>query len=193
MHKNLPNKITIARIVMIFIVLIMCNVDDRLPEDMQYPWRVSALLFAVLAGFTDFLDGYIARKFNLISDFGKLMDPLADKIFIATAFIMLVDKEILAGWVAVVILTREFMVTGLRQLAVSKGKVMAADKIGKFKTVLQMLFLILGGSVWVGWVRKADISIAWNIWVWLVVAITLYSGIAYFVRHRELYMGEAVV
>ncbi len=186
---TLPNKITLARIVMIFIVLVMCNIDERIPIDMQQNWRIACLVFAVLAGFTDFLDGYIARKFNLISDFGKLMDPLADKIFIATAFIVLVDKEVLAGWVAVVILSREFMVTGLRQLAASKGEVMAADSLGKFKTVLQMLFLILGGAVWIGWVNKADIPLTWNCAVWLIVLITVYSGVSYFVKHRNLYMN----
>lgn len=190
MHYNLPNKITIARIVMIFIVLIMCNVDERLPLSLQTGWRVSALAFAILAGMTDFLDGYIARKYNLVSDFGKLMDPLADKVFIATAYITLVDKEILSGWVAVVILAREFMVTGLRQLAAGKGEVMAADTMGKLKTVLQMLFLILGGAVWVGWVDKTAIPLTWAISVWIVVGVTLYSGAAYFVRHRHLYLGS---
>lgn len=190
MDCNLPNKITIARIVMIFIVLLMCNVDEWLPLSLQSGWRVSALAFAILAGMTDFLDGYIARKYNLVSDFGKLMDPLADKVFIATAYITLVDKEILSGWVAVVILAREFMVTGLRQLAAGKGEVMAADTMGKLKTVLQMLFLILGGAVWVGWVDKASIPNTWMVSIWLVVGVTLYSGAAYFVRHRHLYLDS---
>jgi CDP-diacylglycerol---glycerol-3-phosphate 3-phosphatidyltransferase len=188
---NFPNQITIARIVLIFIVLVMCSTDGRLPADWQQTWRVAALMLAVFAGFTDFLDGYIARKFNLISDFGKLMDPLADKIFIATAFIVLVDKGVLPGWVAVVILSREFLVTGLRQLAASKGSVMAAETAGKLKTVMQMFFLILGGAVWLGWVRIADIPLLWTLAVWSVVLITLYSGISYFVRHRSLYLDMA--
>jgi CDP-diacylglycerol--glycerol-3-phosphate 3-phosphatidyltransferase len=185
---NFPNQITIARIFLIFIVLAMCSTDGRVPPDMQQGWRVAALVLAVFAGFTDFLDGYIARKFNLISDFGKLMDPLADKIFIATAFIVLVDKDVLSAWVAVVILAREFLVTGLRQLAASKGRVMEAEKAGKLKTLLQMFFLIFGGAVWLGWVRIAEIPVVWSLAVWSVVLITVYSGISYFVRHRSLYL-----
>ena len=96
---NLPNKITVARIVMIFIFLIVCNVDgyiaDKFGDEIGKVWRITGVVFAMLAGLTDILDGYIARKYNLVTDFGRLMDPLADKIFMATTFIMLVDKQIL--------------------------------------------------------------------------------------------------
>ncbi|MCP4714753.1 MAG: CDP-diacylglycerol--glycerol-3-phosphate 3-phosphatidyltransferase [Deltaproteobacteria bacterium] len=185
---NLPNKITMARIVMILFFLIMCNIDHRLPASIQQTWRATGLLFAILAGFTDIVDGYIARKYNMVSDFGKLMDPLADKIFMATTFVMLVDKDILAGWVAVIVLTREFLVTGLRMLAISKGEVIAADISGKIKTSFQMAFLILGGTIWVGWLDPARITILWTCAVWSVVLITVYSGVSYFVRHRYLYL-----
>ena len=190
MKITLPNKITVARIVMIFIFLVICNVDDKLPEQMQYPWRVTGFIFVIIAGLTDVLDGFIARRYNLVSDFGKLMDPLADKIFIVTTFIMMVDKMILPGWVAVIILSREFMVTGLRLLAANKGEVIAADMTGKLKTLIQMIFLLVGGSIWVGWLKMENIKILWTVSIWAVVIITVYSGISYFVRHRYLYVTK---
>lgn len=187
--SNLPNKITVGRIVMIFIFLIICNVDDRLSPEIQYHWRVIGLIFAILAGFTDFLDGYIARKYDLISEFGKLMDPLADKIFIVTTFIMLVDKGFLPGWVAVVVLSREFMVTGLRLLASNKGIIIPADVTGKLKTALQMIFLIFGGSMWVGWINYniPEIKIIWILSYSCIMTVSVYSGITYFIRHKDLY------
>jgi len=197
LNMNLPNKITIARIIMVFIFLIICNVDELIPDiTLQKTWRIVGFIFIILAGITDILDGYIARKYNLITDFGKLMDPLADKIFMATAFVMLVDKGILPGWIAVVILSREFMVTGLRLLAANKGKVISADATGKIKTLVQMVFLIFGGSMWIGWIdiprtRPLD-QINWEGIIWIVfytcVALfTVYSGITYFIKHRSLY------
>lgn len=187
--SNLPNKITVGRIVMIFIFLIICNVDDRLSPGIQYSWRVTGLIFAILAGFTDFLDGYIARKYDLVSEFGKLMDPLADKIFIVTTFIMLIDKGFLPGWVAVVVLSREFMVTGLRLLASNKGIIIPADVTGKLKTALQMIFLIFGGSMWVGWINYdiPEIKIIWIVSYCCIITVSVYSGITYFIRHRDLY------
>ncbi len=183
---------------MIFIFLVICNIDDRLPVEWQKTWRITGLVFAILAGVTDILDGYIARKYNLITDFGRLMDPLADKIFMATTFIMLVDKGILSGWVAVVVLSREFLVTGLRLIATNRGEVISADVTGKLKTSLQMAFLVIGGSFWVMGCKKSDLSgihflgmnlgIIWTVAVWIVVIVTVYSGLNYFVRFRHLYL-----
>lgn len=193
MNMNLANKITIGRIVMVFIFLIICNVDELIKDSQaQYLWRVVGLGFIILAGFTDILDGYVARKYNMVTDFGKLMDPLADKIFMATAFVMLVDKQCLPGWVAVVILSREFMVTGLRLLAANKGEMIAADITGKIKTLVQMIFLGVGGSMWVGWIDPADArkSVLWVVYYSLVAAFTVYSGIVYFVKHRHLYKDD---
>lgn len=185
--KNLPNQLTIGRIIMIFIFLVMCNVDDKLPMEIQHTWRIIAFIFVILAGLTDFFDGYIARRYNLVTDFGKLMDPLADKVFIAATFITLVDKELLAGWIAVVVLTREFLVTGLRLLAVNKGEVIAAGALGKLKTLIQMSFLIIAGFIWVGWLQMEDVKILWPIFTWVVVFITVWSGMGYFIRHRNVY------
>ena len=188
---NLPNKITIARIIMVFIFLIICNVDELIKDaTLKTTWKIIGFVFIILAGLTDILDGYIARKYNLVTDFGKLMDPLADKIFMATAFVMLVDKQILPGWIAVVIISREFMVTGLRLLAANKGEVIAADVTGKIKTLVQMIFLGFGGSMWIGWIDPVESkSIYWVIFYSCVTLITVYSGITYFTRHKSLYQN----
>jgi len=195
---NLPNKITISRIVMVFIFLVICNVDELMNNNpsLQTIWRIIGFIFIILASLTDILDGYIARKYNMVTDFGKLMDPLADKIFMATAFVMLVDKQILPGWIAVVIISREFMVTGLRLLAANKGEVIAADITGKIKTLVQMIFLGVGGSIWIGWLDKSVWmnkshweGIIWIIFYSGVTLITVYSGISYFVRHKNLYQN----
>jgi CDP-diacylglycerol--glycerol-3-phosphate 3-phosphatidyltransferase len=190
-RTNLPNKITIGRVVMIFIFLIACNVDESIadPAEKQL-FRAIGLGFAILAGLTDLLDGWMARRYQVVTDFGKLMDPLADKIFMATTFIVLVSKGILPGWVAVIVLSREFLVTGLRLLATNKGEVIPADTTGKLKTFLQMMFLVLGGVIWVGWVEKADIRFLWMISYWAIVLVTAYSGINYFVRFRHLYWSS---
>ncbi len=186
---NLPNKITISRIIMVFIFLIICNVDELIKDvTLKTTWKIVGFVFIILAGATDILDGYVARKYNLVTDFGKLMDPLADKIFMATAFVMLVDKQILPGWIAVVILSREFMVTGLRLLAANKGEIIAADSTGKIKTFVQMIFLVFGGSMWIGWINPVNSkSILWIIFYSCVMIITVYSGVAYFVKHKTLY------
>ena len=200
MKINHANKITIGRIVMVFIFLVICNIDELIKDaQFRYIWRIIGLGFIFLAGLTDVLDGYIARRYNIITDFGKLMDPLADKIFMTTAFVMLVDKQCLPGWVAVVILSREFMVTGLRLLAAKKGEVISADITGKIKTLTQMIFLIFGGAMWVG-VKIPSLNldigpedsknIIWIIYYSLVAAFTVYSGVVYFVKHRHLYQED---
>ncbi len=181
---------------MIFIFLVICNVDERLPQNWQMTWKAVGLFFAFLAGLTDILDGYIARKYNLITDFGQLMDPLADKIFMATTFIMLVDKGILEGWVAVIVLSREFLVTGLRLLGAGKGVVIPSDITGKLKTSLQMAFLVIGGSFWVlGWKGTQITQIVWAWWLWeiskwIIIFVTVYSGANYFYRLRHLYLDK---
>ena len=190
---NLPNKITVLRIIMVFIFLIICNVDELMNNqpDLQKTWRIIGFIFIILAAATDILDGYIARKYNLVTDFGKLMDPLADKIFMVTAFIMMVDKKILPGWVAVIILSREFMVTGLRLLAANKGEVISAGTTGKIKTFVQMIFLAFGGSMWIGWINPdSSKSALWIVFYSAVTIFTVYSGVIYFVKHRYLYKDE---
>jgi len=190
-RTNLPNKVTLARVAMIFVFLVAAHLDEAIADPARrQAFRAVGLGFAILAGFTDLLDGWLARRYQVVTDFGKLMDPLADKIFMATTFIILVGKGILPGWVAVIVLSREFLVTGLRLLATNKGEVIAADTTGKLKTFLQMMFLVLGGVIWVGWVDQRDIRILWMVAYWTIVLVTAYSGVNYFVRYRHLYLAS---
>ena len=194
--KNLPNQLTVSRIILIFIFVALANIDADKINFIEIPKRVSetchiiAYIVGIVAGLTDILDGQIARRCHCESDFGRLMDPLADKIFIVAGFVMMADYRIIPAWIVVVVLSREFMVTGLRLLAVSEGVVIAADKAGKFKTVFQMCSLVIAGA---GWVKLFGFNIKeqpyWRIWyciLLLMVFFTLYSGISYFVKNYKL-------
>ncbi|OQA87720.1 MAG: CDP-diacylglycerol--glycerol-3-phosphate 3-phosphatidyltransferase [Lentisphaerae bacterium ADurb.Bin242] len=198
--KNLPNLLTISRIVMIFIFVVFANISAdkinfvKIPDEVSDACHMIAFIIAVLAGLTDFLDGKIARKYKCESDFGRLMDPVADKIFIAAVFIMLADYRIIPAWIVVVVLSREFLVTGLRLLAISDGVVIAADKSGKFKTAFQMLALLIGGA---GWVRLFGFNIfhptIWVAWYCILLAVTfftIYSGASYFVKNYKLFQNK---
>ena len=134
---NLPNKLTIFRVFLIPIFLIFLNMNTEMTT-------LGALFIFIIASITDQLDGYIARKYNLITDFGKFMDPLADKLLVASAFISFVDLKLISSIPVIIIISREFIVTGIRLILASKnGKVIAANTFGKFKTVFQIISIIL--------------------------------------------------
>ena len=136
---NLPNKLTLLRIIMIplFVILLLLAGGQN-----QY-LRIAALIVFCLASFTDFLDGQIARKKNLVTDFGKFMDPLADKLLVCSALICLIELNQLPAWYVIVIIAREFIISGFRLVAADKGIVIAASWWGKFTTTFQMLTVIL--------------------------------------------------
>ena len=197
---NLPNQLTISRLVMtmIFVGFAAVPVGWRYPLNF-WPYELDHLLcwrfayvLAVLAAITDFLDGYLARKLNLVTDFGKLMDPLSDKIFTVSSFVVLTAHAIVPAWVTVLILAREFSVTGLRTMAAKSGEIIAAKDTGKVKTVLQMLVLAFGGCYWVDWVEKDELGFRylWPVILWGVVLVTIYSGVVYFWNCRRLYMKD---
>ncbi len=180
---NLPNKITLARVAMIpvFMIVLMCGA--------HYEWPfyaiISAVIFAV-ASFTDGVDGHIARSRGLITDFGKFMDPLADKLLVSTALICFIQLDWIPAYMAVIIIAREFIVTGLRTLAASKGIVMAAIMTGKIKTVLQMIAILctmvfsfvefkICGYPWIGFVTMA-----------ISTLFTIYSGYEYIAKNVNL-------
>ena len=198
--KHLPNALTISRIIMIFCFVVLANFDSANPtcikvgENTAYLCHVIALVVAVLAGLTDLADGYLARKYHVESDFGRLMDPLADKIFITATFVMMLDYDMIPGWVLIVILAREFMVTGLRTLASSKNVIISADRWGKMKTATQMFTLAFGGAAWIHlFGLDLDVSPVTVIWKCLqaaVVLITVGSGAQYFIRYRSLFSGS---
>ena len=195
--KHLPNALTISRIVLIFCFVVLANFDSANPtcvkvgEHTAYVCHTIALIVAFLAGITDLLDGYLARKYHVESDFGRLMDPLADKIFILATFIMMLDYGMIPGWVLIVILTREFMVTGLRTLASSKNVIIAADRWGKMKTATQMFTLAFGGAAWIHLfgldLGVSPYTVIWKCLQGAVVLITVGSGLQYFIRYRSLF------
>lgn len=170
---NLPNKLTIARMCMVplFMAALMVNTDAS---------RVAATVIFALASLTDMLDGQIARKYNMITNFGKLMDPLADKVLTAAAMICLVELGDLAAWIAVLIIFREYLITGLRSVAASENIVVAANIWVKVKTVCQMFALMLL------MVKPQIMALCGvNIGMWLMyvaVVLTVYSGLDYVLK-----------
>ena len=190
---NLPNQLTIARffLTMIFVAALSS----------EWPWHFSVgLVVFIAAGVTDYLDGSIARRRNLVSDFGKLMDPLADKIMIAAAFICLVPLHAIPAWAAIVIISREFLITGLRLLAAGKGSVLSSERLGKHKTVWQivtviyfLLLLVLKEWELAGRIPATLLTPFPQAWLYgghallgLALALTLYSGFRYLWKHRAL-------
>ena len=133
---NLPNQLTVARLFLSFLFVALLSI-----EEVEF-MRTAALLVFVIAAITDFLDGYLARKHQLITNFGKLMDPLADKVLMCAGFVLLTRLELIPAWMVVAILSREFLVTGLRLLASAEGVVLAAEALGKYKTILQIVTII---------------------------------------------------
>lgn len=188
-RMNLPNRLTLARLG--FAALFVLCFSVAFP----YCFTAAFALF-VVATFTDWLDGEIARRQNLVTDFGKLMDPLADKILTAAAFICLVAHEAIPAWAVVLIVSREFLITGLRSLAASNGIVMAADTLGKHKTSWQMgtilYFLLL--LAWKEFAHPAWFENAWwagtHIFVPIMVALSTWSGLAYLFKNRDLIDGR---
>ena len=138
MQMNLPNKLTILRVLMIpfFVVFMLWNITGAADK-----WIAAALF--ILASLTDMLDGKIARKYNLVTNFGKFMDPLADKLLVGAAMICLVELGKLPAWIVIVIISREFIISGFRLIASDNGVVIAASYWGKFKTVFQMAMIIV--------------------------------------------------
>lgn len=172
---NLPNKLTIGRIIAVpvFIVALMTGY-----------YYVAAIIF-ILASFTDFLDGYIARKHNLVTNFGKIMDPLADKILVISALVCLVDLGQVAGWMVIVILAREFTVTGLRTVAAAQGIVIAAGMTGKIKTVLQMIAVPL--LILQNWPFSYLGFPMADIMLWASVVMTIVSGVEYVYKNKQIF------
>jgi len=177
---NLPNKLTILRVILIPVFIIF------LIKEYYY---ISGILF-VVACITDALDGYLARKYHLITDLGKILDPLADKLLIASALICLVQLGSIAGWLAIVILARELVVTSLRSIAATKGIIIVAERSGKIKTVLQMLALSV--ILLRNWPFSifTDLPIG-DYLLWLAVGMTLYSGIEYMIKNKTLLLPKS--
>lgn len=194
---NLPNKLTVSRFVLTIAFL------GVMFSPVRYHETVALILF-VAGGITDFFDGYIARRDKLITNFGILMDPLADKIMVCSAFIAFVGLNLIAPWMVVIIVARELAITGLRLLAASKGVVLAAEGYGKHKTITQIAAIIsilvmvsyeqwgaLGRAVFgfkvfgEPWVNAFT-----QLAIWLAVILTFTSGWLYLWRNRALYLQD---
>lgn len=164
--ENIPNLLTIIRIFMIPVFLILTSISTDLV------WNIVAAVIFALASFTDYLDGYLARKWKVVTNFGKFADPLADKMLVMSAFIMLVGMKMAPAWVVSIIICRELAVTGLRLLLVENGgTVLAAAMPGKIKTVTQMFSIIF---------LLCHLSLLGTILLYIALFFTIYSGYDYF-------------
>lgn len=186
---NWANRLTLSRLLLTVVFVAALN--------SSWPYgHTCALIIFLIAGVTDFIDGEIARRYARVTNFGKLMDPLVDKIMMAAAFISLVPLKAVPAWAATTVVARDFLITGLRMMASARGHILPAERLGKQKTSWQVVtvvfFLVL---LSVNELRYADERSTWwfRAWheagpvlVWITVALTIYSGIVYTWRHREL-------
>ena len=176
---NLPNKLTVVRMVLVpFFVaaLLLSKTNDSLK------WVALALF--VIASLTDFADGYIARKYNLVTNFGKFMDPLADKILTISGMICLIELGRIPSWIVVIIVAREFIISGFRLVAAENGVVIAANYWGKFKTTFQMIMIILMIM------NIPQLQILTNIVMWIALALTIISLVTYINANKQVLAGE---
>lgn len=191
---NLPNKITISRIGLAFIFMFFLSQEGLVSK------YIAFIVFS-LACFSDYLDGRIARRLNMVNDFGRLMDPIADKILILSAFLIFVEMKIVPAWMVTIVIFRELVITGLRILAATRGKVLAASLAGKHKTISQMLtifailiFLIIKELALGAWSNEREVIFKLSILylMSITVILTLLSGISYLVKNKNtLFANEA--
>ncbi|MEM7697438.1 MAG: CDP-diacylglycerol--glycerol-3-phosphate 3-phosphatidyltransferase [Verrucomicrobiota bacterium] len=189
---NLPNQLTVARLLLTVVFVALLSVYEL-------SWgKTAALVIFVIAAVTDFLDGYFARKLNLVTNFGKLMDPLADKVLMCAGFVMLVELGLIPAWIVIAILTREFLVTGLRLVASAEGKVLAAENLGKYKTTIQIVtviyFLVFLAATepYLAFLKPLfdafflGLDFLGQVLIWLSLALTVLSGWNYLWKNRAV-------
>lgn len=186
---NWANRLTISRLALTIFFVVALNSEWR------YGHTIALLLF-VIAGITDYFDGEVARRSGSVTNFGKLMDPLVDKIMMAAAFISLVPLKAVPAWAATAVVARDFLITGLRLIASARGQILPAERLGKHKTSWQittvLFFLLL---LAIAELRQAESRAAWWLRAWnqggalligVTVLLTLYSGLLYTWRHRDV-------
>jgi CDP-diacylglycerol--glycerol-3-phosphate 3-phosphatidyltransferase len=186
---NWANRITLSRLVLTLLFVLALN------SSWNYA-RTAALIIFLLAGLSDFIDGEVARRYGDVTNFGKLMDPLVDKIMMAAAFISLVPLKAIPAWAATTVVARDFLITGLRLMAGSKGRILPAERFGKHKTSWQIItvifFLFLLSAIELQYV---DVHSIWwkRVWhdagqalIWITIALTIFSGLAFAWKNREL-------
>ena len=192
---NLPNKITLLRVLLVFIFMIFLFLKGL-------TFKLLALATFIIAAFSDYLDGFIAKKYGITSKFGKLMDPVADKILTLAAFLAFVEMKLIPAWMVVIILMRELVITGIRIFALKDGKVLPAGLAGKQKTVSQMFSIIVilvfivfkeaGVRIFGFWSPGFEY---WHkqlifILMLITVALTIISGVSYLIRGREYFLNS---
>ena len=195
------NKITLTRIAMIPFFLYFASqpmllhdeatqVQTMVPAFLFPTATVVALVLFCVASFTDFLDGYVARKYNQVTDFGKFVDPLADKLLVTSALVLFAEQGAFAGWMVCVILARELIVSGLRMVAAAKGAVLAADMIGKVKTTVQdiaVAALLAGADIFsLQETAGAVVCAVGLIGIALATVLTVWSGAVYLIKNRNI-------
>lgn len=186
---NLPNKITISRIFLIPIFIIILTIPVNWGEwnigttTLPITHFVAGIIF-LIASFTDWLDGYYARKYNLITNLGKFLDPLADKLLVSAAFILLIELELAAAWIVILIISREFAVTGLRLVAAGEGIVLAASNMGKIKTVSQIgaIILLIFHNYPFSYIGFPVDTVA----LYIALILTTWSGVEYFIKNYHV-------
>ncbi|MGP7817619.1 CDP-diacylglycerol--glycerol-3-phosphate 3-phosphatidyltransferase [Niallia sp. 01092] len=190
---NLPNKITISRIFLIPVFLVVMLVEfswgnmTLLGVTLPVAHFIGALIF-IIASTTDWIDGYYARKYNLVTNLGKFLDPLADKLLVSAALIVLVNFHLAPAWITIVIISREFAVTGLRLVLAGGGEVVAANMLGKIKTWAQIIaisVLLLHNMIFeLGSIPFADIAL------WIALIFTIWSGWDYFAKNKQAFVSS---
>lgn len=175
---NLPNKLTVFRVLLIpfFVVFLLVPIFGE-------PDKWIALTIFVVASLTDLADGKIARKYNLVTDFGKFMDPLADKLLVCSAMICLIELGRIPSWIVVVIIAREFIISGFRLIAVEKGRVIAASYWGKFKTTFQMIMVVLMIA------NIGQLQVVTTIIMYIALVLTIVSLVDYLIKNKDVMSG----
>ena len=178
---NLPNKLTLTRIVLVpvFMIFVSLTSLDAVANGTFQPlyYLLAGIVFAA-ASFTDFLDGHLARKWNMVTDFGKFADPLADKMLVTAAMLWFVEIGQMPAWALLIVIVREFAVSGLRMIASDKGRVIAAGWSGKVKTAATMVCVVL--------MFLPIPPVVNTLCVWVITLTTLYSGVEYFVKNKDV-------
>ena len=189
---NLPNRLTIFRVILIlpFVLVLLGSYQhwgwyESLFGGLGSGAEWVALGIFIIASLTDLLDGKIARKYNLVTNFGKFMDPLADKLLVCAAMIVLVEMERIPSWIVIIIISREFIISGFRLIASDNGVVIAASYWGKFKTTFQMvmicMMLVVDMPFWGAWFQVAT-----DIIMWVALALTVVSLVDYLVKNKDV-------
>lgn len=195
---NLPNKITLARICMIPLMVIIpflgIQGQFEILGGLTYSNLITVTIF-LIASITDFFDGYLARKNNMVTTFGKFLDPIADKLLVLSALLMLVEAGIIPAWIPIIIAAREFIVSGIRMLAAGEGNVIAASWLGKIKTVSQMIaitFAFIGKHSFIAFMSQEligaelVINILMSLGMTVAVIATIWSGLDYFIKAKDV-------